>query len=256
MMMSGLSIVRGDDADDLAHEEHGLGGKELHKLEPGTSAAAIQAGQDPGNGESVRRVHAADPGVQLAALHRQQRHLTLVVRHVRHEDGQLSPGSQQSGSGSAAGAGDTPVHNSIVVSIIIINIIISTCSDASLLGSNLRLSSFMLILLAFFMMLSWSCMATDNSITADLSELWTLPRPGAGCLSVSESQHTTTTDSTCTCAAAICHGLKIQLRENVANFYQALMHDSEHEGQLVLAEPPHSGLDLADPLGHGGGQLQ
>ena len=34
------------------------------------------------------------------------------------------------------------------------------------------------------------------------------------------------------------------------------MHDSEHEeGQLVLAEPPHSGLDLADPLGHGLGQL-
>ena len=85
----------------------------------------------------------------------------------------------------------------IVVSIIIINIIISTCSAASLLGSDPLLSSFMLILLAFFMMLSWSSMATDNSITADLSELWTLPRPGAGCLSASESQHTTTTDSTC-----------------------------------------------------------
>ena len=33
------------------------------------------------------------------------------------------------------------------------------------------------------------------------------------------------------------------------------MHDSEHEGQLVLAEPPISCFDLADPLGHGGGQL-
>ena len=33
------------------------------------------------------------------------------------------------------------------------------------------------------------------------------------------------------------------------------MHDSEHEGQLVLAETPHSCFDLADPLGHGGGQL-
>ena len=33
------------------------------------------------------------------------------------------------------------------------------------------------------------------------------------------------------------------------------MHDSEHEGQLVLAEPPISCFNLADPLGHGGGQL-
>ena len=33
------------------------------------------------------------------------------------------------------------------------------------------------------------------------------------------------------------------------------MHDSEREGQLVLAEPPISCFDLADPLGHGGGQL-
>ena len=33
------------------------------------------------------------------------------------------------------------------------------------------------------------------------------------------------------------------------------MHDSEHEGQLVLAETPHSCFDLTDPLGHGLGQL-
>ena len=59
---SDVGVVRGDDADDLAHEEHGLGGEEHLVSHPD----APQVGA--GHGEGGRRVQAADPGVRLAAL--------------------------------------------------------------------------------------------------------------------------------------------------------------------------------------------
>ena len=78
--------------------EHSLDGEELLVRHP-DAAPQVGAGHvrgrdpghDPGHGEAGSRVHAADPGVPLAALHRHQSHLALVVRHLRHEDVQLPP---------------------------------------------------------------------------------------------------------------------------------------------------------------------